>query len=158
MARELITCWADYQTAIDRLLYMACEKICIYDADLSRLDLESALHLPQIQRVLQAGQRDSLQIIVRDANLLRHHSPRLLKLLTDFSDRSSAQQSPPDSAHLRDSLLIIDDQHALIRFERDLPRSKLLINEAAELKPYLNRFSELYAAGGESISAKTLGI
>lgn len=158
MVRELITCWEDYQTAIGRLLYMACEKVCIYDADLSRFNLESALHLPQIQRVLQAGQRNSLQIIVRDANLLHHHSSRLLKLLTDFSDRTSAQQSPPDLAHLRDSLLIIDDQHALIRFERDLPRSKLLIDEAVELKPYLNRFSELYAAGGDSIRANMLGL
>lgn len=158
MARELITSWEGYQTAIDRLLYMACKKICIYDKDLGQLKLDSALHLPQIQRVLQAGHRESLQIIVRDANLLRNHSPHLIKLLTGFSDRTIAQQSPPDLAHLRDNILIIDDKHALIRFEQDLPRSKLLIDEAAELKPYLNRFSELCAAGGESISTNTLGL
>ncbi|PKO94189.1 MAG: hypothetical protein CVU16_04230 [Betaproteobacteria bacterium HGW-Betaproteobacteria-10] len=158
MARQLITSWEDYQTAIDRLLCMACEKICIYDEDLSQLKLNAAPRLAQILRVLKAGHRESLQIVVRNANLLSNHSPHLIKLLSEFSPSARAQQSPPDLAHLRDSLLIVDGKHALIRFERDLPRSKLLIDEATELKPYLNRLSELCAAGGDPVSTTTLGL
>ena len=142
MARELITSWEGYQTAIDRLLFMACQKICIYDEDLGQLKLESSLRLPQIKQMLRAGHKESLQIIVRNAERLHNQSPLLIKLLTDFSHLATAQQSPPNMAHLRDSMLIIDDKHALIRFERDLPRSKLLVDEIDELKPYLNRFSD----------------
>ncbi len=158
MARELITSWEGYQTAIDRLLFMACEKICIYDEDLGQLKLESALRLPQIKRILRAGHKGNLQIIVRNAERLHTQSPLLIKLLTDFSHLATAHQSPPNMAHLRDSMLIIDDKHALIRFERDLPRSKLLVDEIDELKPYLNRFSELASAGGEPIRRSTLGL
>jgi hypothetical protein len=158
MARELITSWEDYQTAIDRLLSMAGQKICIYDEDLGQLKLESAQRQQQIMRVLRGGHRESLQIIVRNAERLHNQSPLMLNLLTDFSHLASAQQSPANMAHLRDSMLIIDDKHALIRFERDLPRSKLLIDEIDELKPYLNRFSELLSAGGESIRTTTLGL
>lgn len=158
MARELITSWEGYQTAIDRLLFMACQKICIYDEDLSQLKLESSLRLPQIQRILRGGHKESLQIIVRNAERLHNQSPLLIKLLTDFSHLATAQQSPPNMAHLRDSMLIIDDKHALIRFERDLPRSKLLVDEIDEFKPYLNRFSELSSAGGEPIRTSTLGL
>jgi len=158
MARELITSWGEYQTAIDRLLCMACRKICIYDEDLGQLKLDSAQHLPQLQRVLQTGLKESLQIVVRNADPLRNRSPLLIKLLTEFSHLATAQQSPPDLAHLRDSMLIIDDKHALIRFERELPRSKLLIDETNELKPYLNRFSELLSAGGEPVSTTMLGL
>ena len=158
MARELITSWGEYQTAIDRLLFMACQKICIYDEDLGQLKLESSLRLPQIKRILRAGHKESLQIIVRNAERLHNQSPLLIKLLTDFSHLATAQQSPPNMAHLRDSMLIIDDKHALIRFERDLPRSKLLVDEIDELKPYLNRFSALSSAGGEPISTSTLGL
>ena len=158
MARELITSWEGYQTAIDRLLFMACQKICIYDEDLGQLKLESSLRLPQIKRILRAGHKESLQIIVRNAERLHNQSPLLIKLLTDFSHLATAQQSPPNMAHLRDSMLIIDDKHALIRFERDLPRSKLLVDEIDELKPYLNRFSELASAGGEPIRTSTLGL
>ena len=158
MARELITSWEGYQTAIDRLLFMACQKICIYDEDLGQLKLESSLRLPQIKRILRAGHKESLQIIVRNAERLHNQSPLLIKLLTDFSHLATAQQSPPNMAHLRDSMLIIDDKHALIRFERDLPRSKLLVDEIDELKPYLNRYSELSSAGGEPIRTSTLGL
>lgn len=158
MAHELITSWGDYQTAIDRLLCLACRNICIYDEDLSELKLDSARRLPQIRRVMQAGHSKSLQIVIRNADPLRNRFSHLIKLLTEFGHQATAQQSPPDLAHLRDSMLIIDDRHALIRFERDLPRSKLLIDEADTLKPYLNRFSELRSAGGESISSTTLGL
>ncbi|HSG23181.1 MAG TPA: hypothetical protein VLA64_09515 [Azonexus sp.] len=158
MARELITSWGDYQTAIDHLLFMACRKICIYDEDLGQLKLDSALRLPQILRVLQAGHKESLQVIIRNADLLRHRSPLLIKLFADFGHLASAHQSPPHLANLRDSMLIVDDKYALIRFERDLPRSKLLLDSTDELKPYLNRFSELSSAGGEPISTNTLGL
>ena len=158
MARELITSWGEYQTAIDRLLCMACRKICIYDEDLGQLKLDSAQRRSQLQGILQAGLKDSLQIVVRNADPLRNSFPLLIKLLTEFGHLATAQQSPPDLAHLRDSMLIIDDKHALIRFERELPRSKLLIDEADELKPYLNRFSELLLAGGEPVSTTTLGL
>lgn len=158
MARELITSWEEYQTAIDRLLCMACRKICIYDEDLGRFKLDSAQRLPHLQRILQTGLNDSLQIVVRNADSLRNRSPLLIKLLTQFSHLATAQQSPPDLAHLRDSILIIDDKHALIRFERELPRSKLLLDETDDLKPYLNRFSDLLSAGGEPVSTSTLGL
>lgn len=158
MTRELITSWGDYQTAVDRLLGIAGHKICIYDEDLGQLKLDSPPRLAEIRRVLQAEQPANLQIIVRNAEPLRSHSPLLLKLLSDFGHLASAQQSPEDLAHLRDSMLIIDDTHALIRFEQDLPRSKLLINEANELKTYRARFAELCLVSGEFVGNSTLGL
>ena len=93
MTRELITSWGDYQTAIDRLLAVAGQKICIYDEDLSQFKLESTLRLAQIKRVLHSGHKESLQIILRNADILRNRSPDLLKLLSNFSHLASAQQS-----------------------------------------------------------------
>ena len=158
MARELITSWSDYQSAIDRLLLIAEQKICIYDEDLAQIKLESTERLTQVKRILHAGNTDALQIIVRNGNTLNHRCPLLIKLLSDFSHLATAQQSPPHLAHLRDSMLIVDDKHALIRFERDFPRSKLLIDEAEELKPYRIRFAEFFAENGELIGKTTLGL
>lgn len=52
MARELITTWAEYQTAIDRMLAIACHRICIYDEDLTNLKLESSARLDHVKRLL----------------------------------------------------------------------------------------------------------
>lgn len=55
-------------------------------------------------------------------------------------------------------MILVDEKYALIRFERDLPRSKLLIDEPDEVRPYLSRFKEIWAEGGEPVSSTTLGL
>jgi len=158
MARELITSWADYQTAVDRLLAIACEKICVYDEDLASLKLESANRLSAIKRVLLASHGEVLRIAVRNAALIRQQHPMFQQLLSTYAHLAKAQETPTQLAHLRDSMIIVDDKHALIRFERDLPRSKLLIDEADELRPYLTRFREIWEEGGEGVTTTTIGL
>jgi len=158
MVRELITSWSDYQAAIDRLLPMACNKICIYDEDLGHLKLESAPRLAQLKRILHAGQRNTLQIALRNATPLRQLHPLLLNLLSTYGHAASARQTPEQLCHLRDSMILVDDKHALIRFEQDQARSKLLLDAPDEIKTYVVRFAEIYGEGGEQISSTALGL
>ena len=52
MTRELITTWADYQMALDRLLALATRQVMIYDEDLKQLSLDGA-RLAHLQRRLR---------------------------------------------------------------------------------------------------------
>jgi len=158
MSRELITSWNDYQAAIDRLLAMASQKICIYDEDLAQLRLDSENRQNALKRLLHDGRHETLQIAVRNAVPLSRENPLLVELLTTYSHLAAAQQTPPQLAHLRDSMLLVDDKHALIRFEQSQARSKLLIDEAEELRPYLLRFSEIWSEGGEPVRNTALGL
>ncbi|HXE38515.1 MAG TPA: hypothetical protein VN639_08565 [Azonexus sp.] len=158
MARELISSWSDYQVAIDRLLGLACQKICIYDQDLHELKLESPPRLEALKRVLQGPDHDALRLALRDATALHREHPLLGNLLTTYSHHVQAQQTPEQIAHLRDNMIIVDGKHALIRFDRDQARSKLLIDEADEVRPYLIRFAEILSEGGEPITGSTLGL
>ncbi|MFZ2972576.1 MAG: hypothetical protein WA049_08040 [Ferribacterium limneticum] len=144
--------------ALDRLLAIACHKISIYDEDLVTLKLESPPRLLHIKRILQAGQSDTLQIAVRNAGPIRQKHPLFLNQLTTFGHLAAARQTPPQLAHLRDSMILVDDKHALIRFERDMPRGKLLIDEIDEVRPYLTRFREIWSEGGESVASTALGL
>jgi hypothetical protein len=158
MARELLTSWADYQVALDRILAIASHHICIYDEDLGNMKLESASRITHLKRVLTGTQSDLLRIAVRNGLPLHHNSPALLKMLTTYGHLASAQETPSQIAHLRDSMVIVDGKHALIRFERDLPRSKLLIDEPDEVRPYKTRFEEIWAEGGERIVSTVIGL
>lgn len=158
MTRELITTWSDYRAAFDRLLAEACAKISIYDEDLGEPGFISQERLGHLQRLLKSGYGPALRLAVRHAAPLRQREAGLLKLLGIYSHRAAAQETPPHLAHLRDSLFIVDDRHALIRFDRDQPRSKLLLDEPAEIRPYIQRFEEIWAEGGEGIQATTLGL
>ncbi|MBI2276264.1 MAG: hypothetical protein HYU74_02800 [Dechloromonas sp.] len=144
--------------AIDRLLGLACRKIYIYDQDIGQLKLETPSRLNTLKRVLQGPDQDALQIALRDATVLRGAHPVLNNLLTTYSHRVLAQQTSEQLAHLRDSMILVDGKHALIRFDLDQPRSKLLIDEADEVRPYLIRFAEILSEGGEPITSSTLGL
>ncbi|KAB2921944.1 MAG: hypothetical protein F9K30_13430 [Dechloromonas sp.] len=158
MTRELITTWNDYQAAADRLLAMACRRIAIYDENLAWLKLDSPANLEHLLRILKTGQGEALHIALRDASPLAQRHPALVNLLTTYSHRAAVQQTPQHLAHLRDSMILVDGKHALIRFDRDQARSKLLIDEAEELRPYVARFEEILAAGGEPVRTTTLGL
>lgn len=158
MSRELITTWNDYQAAIDRLLAMACQTIHIYDENLLQFQLDSGSRLNELERVLHSSHNETLRIAVRDMHLLHRQNPQLLGLLSTYSHLAQAQQTPPQLAHLRDSMLLIDGKHALIRFDQEQPRSKLLIDEAMESRPYCLRFGEIWSEGGEPIRNTAIGL
>ena len=158
MARELITSWTDYQTAIDRLLAIASQKIWIYDEDLVTLKLDTAPRLAHLKRLLSSAHADVLRIALRNGSPLRQQHPLLQNLLTTYGHVATAQETQAQLAHLRDSMIIVDDKYGLIRFERDMARSKLLIDEADELRPYLLKFREIWAEGGERITSSTVGL
>jgi hypothetical protein len=158
MSRELLTSWSDYQSAIDRLLPLAQRRICIYDEDLVTLNLQSPGRIVLLQNLLGNHPADCLAIALRNATALQQRNPLMLKLLSNFGHNTAVQQTPEQLAHLRDSILLADDRHGLIRFDRDQPRSKLLIDEPDEVLTYRKRFDSIWAEGGIPITPTTLGL
>lgn len=159
MTRELLTSWTDYRLAVASLLNQAQSSICIYDEDLSQLNLESPALIEQIQRILQCGGKaPRLRIALRQADALRNRHPRLLRLFETYGHLIAAQQTGQEIAHLRDNILIIDEISGLIRFDKEQPRSKFLLDESREIRPYFDKFNEIMAIPGEIIRSGTLGL
>jgi len=158
MSRELFTSWSDYQSAIDRLLALATKRIYIYDEDLGMLHLENPGRIEAFKPALSSVHHDCLRIALRNTAPLQQRQPLLQRLLATHSHNSAVQQTPEQLSHLRDSIILVDDAHALIRFDRDQPRSKLLIDEPEEVMPYRRRFEEIWAEGGTPVGTTTLGL
>lgn len=159
MTRELITSWSDYRSATDRLLDLAKESIVIYDEDLAQLQIDAPMRIDRLRQFLQNSTHvPCLRIALRNTGSLSRDQPRLLGLLEMHSHRIAVQQTPSQLTHLRDSMLIIDGKYGLIRFDKDFPRSKLLIDENAELAPYCKRFDDIWNEGGEKFSPRPLGL
>ena len=55
-------------------------------------------------------------------------------------------------------MILVDDEHALIRFDRNQPRGKLLIDEPDEVMPYRRRFAEIWGRGRNAGHPTTLGL
>ncbi len=158
MDRKLIIDWNTYQAAIDHLLGLATHKLCIYDEDLVALCLDTPNRLSQINRLLKVAQPESIKIAVRSAELLCRQKTHLIQHFAKYAQQISIRETGPEIRSLRDSMILVDEQHALIRFDRDQARSKLLINTKNELSPYLGRFEHLWNEPGNVIGATTLGL
>lgn len=158
MARELLTSWGAYKMALERLLATAEAQLLIFEPDPARLGLESASRLEQFGRLLQGRRPDCLRIALPDAEAFKRDHPRLLHLLADYRHSMTVQQIPESLAHLRDAMVLADGRHGLIRFDRDQPRSKLLIDEAEEIRPYFRRFSEIWAECDSPLAITRLGL
>ena len=158
MTRELITHWTDYQAAIDQLLAMPCRKLSIYDEDLVKIRLDDKTRLSKLEHLLQSAQPGSIRIALRNAEIFRRTQTHLIKLLAPYSHIITIQETSPQLNNLRDAMILLDDQHGLIRFDRDQARSKVLINESDELRPYLLRFEEIWKEPGDVVSATSLGL
>lgn len=158
MITPLFTTWSDYQTAIDQLLALAERQLFIYDHDLARLKLDSPTRLEALTRIVKNGEEDCLRIAVRHATHFREHSPRLVELLRTHSHRLSMQETPDSIAHLRDGMILADNRHALILFDQEQPRGKLLCDAPTEITPYLRRFDDIWNEGGAFLSATVLGL
>ncbi|MBK7171172.1 MAG: hypothetical protein IPH83_18705 [Gammaproteobacteria bacterium] len=65
-----------------------------------------------------------------------------MNLLTVYAPALTITQSPPHLDSLKDSLLIADGRHTLIRFHRDHARARLIIDDVHECTPHIQRFEE----------------
>lgn len=159
MASErLLTSWSEYETAVGQLLPTAENAIAIFDRDLASLRLEKPGHHQALADFLRRAPNVRLRIAVQSAQAIRTHSPRLMQLLQTFAHRFQLVEVPPHLARLSDSMLLIDDASAVVRFHHDHPRSKEILADEDACSPYGKRFEDIWAEGGTPISATTLGL
>ena len=158
MNPELITQWAEHDSAVQKILLLATRSIRLFDADLAKLRLESRENILFLRRFLTAAPHNTLQIVLRDAEPFRRNSPRLFKLLADFPHAVQVWECAPQLAQLTDAIFLSDDSHALIRIHQDHARSRVIIDNADACRRYLTRFDEILREGGTPVSATTLGL
>jgi hypothetical protein len=159
MNSRLITTWAEHDRAVEEILELSPTRLLIFDEDLSPLKLEQPERGAALSRLLSSKlDGKQLTIVVQKAEFVRQYSPQLLKLLSVYAPALTIIHAPPHLAALKDSLLIADGRHALVRFHRDHARSRLIIDDAQECSPYAKRFDEILGEGGEPLSTITLGL
>lgn len=158
MSAELITNWAEHDAALKEILLLAAKTLLIFDADLAKLGLESRENAENLHRFLAADRRRRVRFALRNAEPFRRTSPRLMRLLATYPQQMSVLECPPQLAAACASLCLADDRHALVRFDKDHARGKLVIDSAAECAPYANQFAAIVDQGGEPVSATALGL
>ena len=159
MTSTLLTTWREYHEATQEILDRSTATLEIFDEDLSSLQLESPSRMAALRAFLDPHRyARRLTIVVRKTDFVRQYNPQLMKLLSAYAPALTITESPPHLGTLDDSLLIADGRHALVRFHRDHAHARLIVDDTGECAPFLQRFHEIVAAGGEPLSPTTLGL
>ena len=149
---------AGYAAAIDTVLAVTRQDVCAFDRDLVRMELESPARCEVLGRILASGRDSRLRVVLHDPGPLERHSPRLMKLLQHQSDRVEVRQTPKRLRHVADCFILGDARSGVVRFHAQHARGKCLIDDAEGIRPWQERFEELWEAATPCLAPTRLGL
>ena len=119
---------ASYLAAIDFVLAQAKSSLQIFDADLTRMQLERPDRMALLTAFLGANVTPQLRIVIRDhhgASDMASRSPRLVELLERYSHLFTIRQAPENLLHLAD---VFTNCHLGTRFQFDIGSTRKMIS------------------------------
>ena len=144
--------------AIDEILELAQQRVCVFDVDLSQTGWNTALRSERLGAFLRRQRNARLEIILHDTRWLEASCPRLLALQKLHAAAITVYRTGHEARRAMDPLLIADGRHFLHRFHIDHPRAALAIDKPQLARPLVMRFDEIWATGEPGHNATTLGL
>ena len=148
---------AEQVAAIDTLIRLARERICVFDVDLSQSGWNSPARADALSHVLRI-QYARLDIIVHDTAWIEKSCPRLTSLLRRYGHAMTIYKTGSGALGAMDPLVIVDGAHFLHRYHVQQPRATLSIGMPQAARPLVTRFDEIWATGEPGLTATVLGL
>jgi hypothetical protein len=149
---------AEQTTAIDTLIGLAQERICVFDVNLSHTGWNSAARADALSHFLRVTRNGRLDIIVHDTTWIEASCPRLMMLLRRYGHALTIYKTGPGARGAMDPLVIVDGRHFLHRYHIQQPRATLSIGIAQAARPLVTRFEEIWATGEPGLAPTVLGL
>ena len=149
---------AEQRDAIDRLIGLARERICVFDRSLDRVGWDSPARADALTAFLRRAPGARLEIIVHDTRWIETSCPRITSLLRRFGHAMTLYKTGAGAQGVTDPLIVVDGRHYLHRYHVDQPRATLAIDMPQAARPLLTRFEEIWATGEPGLSGTTLGL
>lgn len=155
---RMLTTEGDYRQACDTVIGVAQREILIFDRNLFALRLGDPTRIERLTDFLKADGTRRIRIVLHDPDDLEKNVPRLVQMLARYSHAVEVRQSPDNLRHLADTHLLADEGHGVRRFQFDLPRSALVLDDPAYISPWRLRFDELWALSLPCLKINTAGL
>jgi hypothetical protein len=156
--RHLIGARSEYLAAVDALLAGPCRELRVFDPDCGQLDLNAPTRIESLRRFLLAGRDQRLLVAVHDADHIRKHLPRFMRLLAEFSASIAIHQTEGDAARAQDCFVLVDMEHFVRRPVAAQWRGVYARNEPQEARLIRERYDEIWHSSVPAVSATSLGL
>jgi hypothetical protein len=152
---------AEAAEAIAQVLASAQTSLCIVDqsADsLSEREFGRPHVVEQLRKLLLANRSHKIRIALHDTQGIESELPRLVALLDTFSTQLSIQRTLGAAREIQDVMLIADLDAIWRKPVAAHPRSIVSLHDAAAVKPYLERFEEIWSLTENAVSSRGTGL
>lgn len=150
--------FAAYLQALDEVLALGERELLVFDPDLKATELESPPRVERLAGLLGKRRDNRVRIALHDPVHVERHCPRLTRIAARYAHNLEFRQTPEDLRHLRESFIVADNAHAVVRFHSDYARGKLLVDHANEAGDYVRRFEELWSLSMPVLAPTRLGL
>ena len=149
---------AEFRAALDAVIAAATQEIRVFDDKLGRMMLDERERAEALAAFLAASPLRRLHIVLHDPQPAETHMPRLRNLIRRFPNAVEVRESSGEYKHVADCCLLADSTHGALRFHRDHARGKLLLNAPDEIRPWWQRFDELWRSGTPCLAPTQVGL
>ncbi len=156
--RRLIASKKEFADALDALLGKTGRSLRMFDRNLADFGMNSIAREEQLRAFLHKRRTNRLQIVVHDTALIAQRSPRLMRLLRQYSHAIAIHQTNEEIRNLEDVLVVGDDAHCLRRRHHDHPKGSVYLDDPVETREWLNRFNAIWEHSAPAVSATTIGL
>ena len=156
--RETLRTISAQIAALDEMVGLASHRIRVFDVDLSGSGWNGVERSAKIAAFLRARRDATLQIIVHDTRWIEGSCPRLTQLLRHYGHAITIYRTGADARAVMDPMTIVDDRHLLHRFHVEQSNAELAIEQPLLVRPFVERFEEIWASGEPGLSATVLGL
>ena len=149
---------AEFRIALDAAIAVASREIRIFDHNLERMMLDEKVRADALAAFLAESPKRRLCIVVHHPAHAEMYCPRLRALMRRFPNSIEVRETSAELKHIADCFLLADQAHGVIRFHRDHARGKLLQHAADEIRPWWQRFDELWRSAAPCLAPTQIGL
>ena len=149
---------AEFRNALDEVIKTAEREVRIFDHNLERMKLSESARADALAAFLAVSPARRLYIVVHQPDHAETRCPRLHTLIRRFPNSVEIRETSAELKHISDCMLLADQAHGAIRFHRDHARGKLLLHSPEEIRPWWQRFDELWRSASPCLAPTRLGL
>jgi hypothetical protein len=149
------------RAAIDEVLAQAKREVRIFDANpklLREREFGQAARMETLRQMLHASRDHRVRVALHDTRGIEVELPRLVALLTQFSGQIQIHRTIGQATEARDPMVIADDEHFWRKLHVDHPRSVVTLHSAADARPFIERFEEIWDQTEVAVTGTSLGL
>ena len=158
---RLMTNNADAREAIETVVGTAQRELRIFDVSprtLRERDFGRPARVEILHNLLLANRGHRLRVVLHDVKSIEIELPRLIELLTRFAGQFEIHRTVGQATEARDPMVIADSGHFWRQLHIDQPRSVLTLHDEVGVRPFIDRFEEIWEMSEPAVSGSTLGL